>query len=375
MNEVIIMGSNHHNTLGLVRSFGQMGVRPHLVIVSEGDECFVAKSKYVQGCKSFKDIDDSLRYVMENYCDPNGRNVLVTSAEEFTEAIDDNRDRLLPYFHLPVCEEKGRVRQLMDKAEMTSFAERCGITVPGSWVVRDRQMNEAIEFPCITKALSSTEGSKSDMKICRSRAELEAWISNPEHCANYIVQQYIKKEREVCVLGVVLQHSHEVVLSGYVEKIRASSGGGTLYAVLKDKSDLGEEAERLVRMMRETGYTGLFSAEYIVRDGKYYFLEVNFRNDATCYVSTAAGLNLPFLWYRSCIEPNIVIPEMNQMHLPCYFMTEISDLRNLKNSRKITVYQWIRDLLKADCLFIFDKHDPKPFWSLLRSVASKKKAR
>lgn len=375
MNEVIIMGSNHHNTLGLVRSFGRMGVRPHLVIVSEGGESFVAKSKYVQDCKCFKDIDDSLQYVMENYCDPNGRNVLVASAEEFTEAIDGSRDRLLPYFHLPVCEEKGRVRQLMDKATMTSFAEFCGITVPNSWVVKDRQISEDIEYPCITKALSSTEGSKSDMKICRSRAELQAWISNPEHCSNYIVQQYIKKEREVCVLGVVLQHSHEVVLSGYVEKIRASSGGGTLYAVLKDKSDLGEETERLVGMMRKTGYTGLFSAEYIVRDGKYYFLEVNFRNDATCFVSTAAGLNLPYLWYRSCIEQHTEIPEMNRMKFPCYFMTEISDLRNLKNSHKVTVYQWIRDLIKADCLFIFDKRDPRPFWSLLNSVIMKKTAR
>lgn len=44
---VIIIGGNHHNPLGVVRSFGVNGIRPYGIIVTgQNKSSFVTKSRY-----------------------------------------------------------------------------------------------------------------------------------------------------------------------------------------------------------------------------------------------------------------------------------------------------------------------------------------
>ena len=49
----IVIGFSHYNTLGLLRSPGEAGYRPTLVLIRERDSdlsSFVAKSKYIGTC-------------------------------------------------------------------------------------------------------------------------------------------------------------------------------------------------------------------------------------------------------------------------------------------------------------------------------------
>ena len=47
MNKVILIGGDHHNGLGLARSFGINGIKPYGIIVTgRNKHSFISKSKY-----------------------------------------------------------------------------------------------------------------------------------------------------------------------------------------------------------------------------------------------------------------------------------------------------------------------------------------
>ena len=60
--DTIVLGSNHHNTLGLVRSLGEAGHKVYLILIQS--KCnYVNKSKYVSRCF----LIDNLEEVCEEY--------------------------------------------------------------------------------------------------------------------------------------------------------------------------------------------------------------------------------------------------------------------------------------------------------------------
>ena len=55
MQKVIIIGGDHHNTLGLVRAFGKEGYHIVLFVVAANNKSFVAHSKYKIGRASCRE--------------------------------------------------------------------------------------------------------------------------------------------------------------------------------------------------------------------------------------------------------------------------------------------------------------------------------
>ena len=46
--EIIVIGGNHHNTLAILRSLGEKGVKSLLIVVSEDSKPYIGYSKYIQ---------------------------------------------------------------------------------------------------------------------------------------------------------------------------------------------------------------------------------------------------------------------------------------------------------------------------------------
>ena len=46
--KTIVIGGNHHNTLGVIRSLGRKGVMPYVILTSGDNNSFVLKSKYIK---------------------------------------------------------------------------------------------------------------------------------------------------------------------------------------------------------------------------------------------------------------------------------------------------------------------------------------
>ena len=48
MKEIIVIGGNHHNTLAILRSLGEKGVKSLLIVVSKDPKPYIGYSKYIQ---------------------------------------------------------------------------------------------------------------------------------------------------------------------------------------------------------------------------------------------------------------------------------------------------------------------------------------
>ena len=362
IGHVIIIGSDHYNTYGIVRSLGEEGIHSDVIILGcKKKDSFVLISRYVDngfGCSNHEDAIG----ILKSY---QGRdNVLICCSDEAEEMILKHYDELTPCLILPVCEDPTETSRLMDKSYNGALAERFDIAVPKSWVVKNRRLPENVPFPCITKPLTSQSGHKADIVVCRNLEELNSVITAENHCADYVVQQYIEYEKEVSILGAVLADG-SVVLSGCIDKLRTCMIGTTSFGMMVDNCLLGNIIPKLEAMMKSTGYRGLFSAEFLLKDGVFYFLEVNFRNDGNTYVATASGQNLPFLYVKSIME-DIQESEEKQSY-PCYFMLEIEDFLALRRNR-VPLRQWKNDYKKAKACLVYNKQDINPFKKKLKTT-------
>jgi len=179
---------------------------------------------------------------------------------------------------------------LGDKIRAKRAAQDLGIPViPGSGgsVANAEEAVRAAEkigYPVIVKAAAG--GGGKGMRIVRGAGELadvlliasqeaekafsdgtmylEKYLENPRHVEIQIVAD---RSGNVVHLGerdCTVQQNHQ--------KLVEESPSPVVTPAIRDK--MGEDA---VRLLRGVGYTGAGTVEFLVKDGKYYFMEVNAR--------------------------------------------------------------------------------------------------
>ena len=361
---VVVMGGDHYNTYGIVRSLGEVGVHSFVVVLGKKNcKSFVLKSKYIDrgfGCETPKDAIETL---LNNF-DSTTKNIVICCSDEAEELVLKHYEELSSSLILPVCKDYENTALYMNKDAISLKAEECGIRIPKTWTIRDRKTEGEIIFPCITKPLYSTLGHKSDIVVCHTPQELNAVIQDKERCADYVVQEYVEFEKEISILGAVLNDG-SVCFSGCIDKIRTCSIGTSSFAKMIDNSILGDTKDKLELLLQKTQYRGLFSAEFLMKGDEFYFLEVNFRNDGNTYVATASGNNLPYRYVASYLD---IVPQIKpDATYPCYFMLDIEDFM-ARNKNNITYKQWRKDLKMANCYLVYNKSDKKPFYKKVQNL-------
>lgn len=98
---------------------------------------------------------------------------MYSSYDNVFSVLDSSVQRLSPFFILPVTNMPEVWNVKCVKNICLILQERLGLMFLRTWMVSDREVPADIEFPCITKAISSVEGSKKNIKICKRREELE----------------------------------------------------------------------------------------------------------------------------------------------------------------------------------------------------------
>ncbi len=360
--DVIIIGNDHYNTYGVIRSLGEKGILSDAILFNcNKKDSYVLRSKYIRNGYSCRSFDEAL-VILNSYNE--SPNIIICCSDEVEEFVVNHHRVLSKNFILPVCDNPNETIRLMNKDVIGALARNYGIKTPTTWQVIDRRIPEGIMYPCITKPITSTSGHKSDIVVCRNNQELSNVVEDEERCSDYVVQEYIEFEKEISILGAVLANG-DVILSGCIDKLRTCMIGTTSFGVMVDNSLLGENGPKLIAMMKGMGYRGLFSAEFIVKDGVYYFLEVNFRNDGNTYVATASGLNLPLLYVNSFCD-NIIQYEYKPV-FPCFFMLDIEDLIALRINH-VSLSQWRNDLRRAHACLVYNKQDVRPFKKKVRNT-------
>ena len=248
---------------------------------------------------------------------------------------------------------------------MTAMAAACGFRVPFS-----KEINLAesltdfadIPFPCILKPLKSSRGKKEDFRICHSYDQLTVALYDlQKHCGSVLLQEFIKPDFEILIIGIRSRKSGINVIPGMLHKVGTGHStnnlGMTYYAYVEKELSPYVDIETVNKFLEKIDYDGIYSIEYFVSGGIAYFLEINLRTDATMYIYTTAGINAPDLWIKANSD-SYEHKEVQIYKKRTYGMAEISYIKGLLHFNPIKI---LRDWWKTDCYSIFSWKDPLPF--------------
>lgn len=75
-NDAIVIGANHHNTLGVVRSLGEKGIKS-IIIIYNTKKTFIKKSKYVKDIYTISEVGNLITLLLSIKDYYNGKIVLI----------------------------------------------------------------------------------------------------------------------------------------------------------------------------------------------------------------------------------------------------------------------------------------------------------
>jgi acetyl-CoA carboxylase biotin carboxylase subunit len=177
-----------------------------------------------------------------------------------------------------------------DKIEAKRTAKRLGIpVVPGSdgGITSDAEairIATEIGFPILVKAAAG--GGGRGMKVAQSEAELSSALSSARAEAKaafgddaVYLEKYLTKPRhiEIQVLGdgkgnAIHLGERDCSLQRRHQKVWEESPSPALNAGARDAI-----GETVAKAMRDLGYLGVGTVEFLFEDGRFYFIEMNTR--------------------------------------------------------------------------------------------------
>ena len=356
---IIIIGVTHHNTVSMIRSFAGNGCELGLILC-EDKNSYVTKSCYIDWHVLAPSNDDVI-YYLNNYCGDSIKTIVISCSDTITEFLDSNRAQLNPEIIVFNAGRPGHISKLMNKQIQIEVATRHGFKIPESLVIDENRIipDNFSAFPCIIKPVKSSVGGK-HIVVCNNKNDLHIALKKFPLNIKVQIQQFIEKKHEIVIPGVSV--SGEVLMPAYVLKHRENSGATTYSSVKKHTVETLELVKKIQKLIKDIGYQGLFGVEFIYDGTDFYFIEVNLRNDATCYSICSAGINLPNIYVRLLtgrfLEMNPNLAEINSM-------AEFNDFTFVLHGQ-ISVFKWLHQLRCCKCKFYYDKNDRALFWSALK---------
>ena len=358
----IILGDGHFNTLGMIRSLGEVGLRPDVVLVGHG-QTTVSASKYIRYLYVTDTCEAGIEFIISKYSTEKEKPLLLTGSDKIMSVIDRNYNRLINRFYFFNAGEEGRINHLLSKKEQNILAESCGFNVPIFEEVTIGDKPTRVPYPLITKAIDSTvENWKGQVYICRDEKELEEAYAKLKG-ERILLQQYIEKANETGFDALTVNGGEETYLPLQLTyfDVTETSFGNTIYFFEPTDERLCENVRKL---MAKTKYNGIFSIDFLVgKDGKTYFLEVNFRNSAWSYPSTCAGVNLPVIWAKSVLSNKLEIDNVIIKKLPYSAVADLDELSVALHQGFTRTLKAFKRIWECDCCVIWNRKDQSPFWN------------
>lgn len=363
-NEFIVFCTDHYNPLGMIRSLGEKGIEPIVVLINYR-RGLISKCKYIKKLHKVDAIEEGYQLILSQYGSyMEKKPYLLTADDKITSYLDHHFDELKDKFVFFNAGERDRISYYMNKFHINQLAEKHGLKVLNSVVVDKGDVPSDLEYPVITKSIASTVGGwKDDVFICKSPEELkEAFnkIKSPQ----VLLQKYIVKKNELCLDGFSVNGGSDVFISIASNYTYILPGAYSNAMILKNFKDQ-DLKQRIDAMFAEIGFEGIFSMEFLIDENdQLYFCEINFRNSTWSYASTSVGMNLPFLWAQSMHNKGIINGIYREIPKGYTAIVEFEDYKVRVKSGEMNVIKWLKELLHADCVFYYNKKDMLPFFSV-----------
>lgn len=359
--KTIVVGGNHHNTLGVIRALGYKGIQSMVLLVTDEKNPYVSYSRYIEECIFVKNKTEIVPFLLDFSKTLSEKAVILLCADFVTSELDNAFESLKDNYYLPTAKVQGVCNHYMDKDTMAELAMNVGIGIPKSWIVENGRYDiSEMNIPCIVKPLASIYGSKAEIRICRTKEQLKDYLeANRDH--RFIVQEFIDKDFEYQLIGCSLNHGEEIIIPGYSKCIRPCPGTNTGFLEYKPFEDFNCDLKACKDFIKAIGYQGLFSMEYLRdKNGNDYFMEINMRNDGNGICVTGAGVNLPYIWYQYCIGEDYT-KESNKKVQDIFVMPEFDDF-TLLLKRKVSLTTWWKDYKRTSTFMEYCDKDPKPYY-------------
>lgn len=366
-----VIGDWHFNSLGMVRSLGEMGV--DVVYINLSDGGYAEDSRYTKKTYHIKTQEDMVDALLDAAQEFGGMPVLFPGCDTAALYIDNSYDILKDKCVCPGF--KGKIAHYMDKFNMCSYAKEAGFNIPEGFVMKvcDDGFKKLREFPLpfIIKPLKSVDGAKADIMICKSKVDCENsvnWLKAEENGYEEVLVENFVEGKENSMTGYCgcRDNKGNIYIYGELKKYREYpiGRGSTSYALIK-KDISYIEKEVLEKFLNLVDYDGIFDFDIKIVDGKPVFIEINFRNGALSYAMTAAGFNIPYIWY--CLKTGKAVEEINFNEV--VLMCERDDLNHVKD-KNISIFEWIKCIKATDVMMLYNKNDKEPFRQAYGKIAT-----
>lgn len=357
-NKVIIWGADDYNTLALIRQIGQ-GTNNIFYLIN-GPARYAAFSKYCTEYHCVANAREGLKYLIENFNNESVKPIILTSSDGVVTLMDKNKEKLVDKYLVPGTELQGNLEKYIDKYNMTKLAKEIGIDVPNSKFVMWNTDVDDVECPCFIKPSHQKPGHYNEFKFkyCETLDDLKNTLKYVRHDSVFIVQQFIKKEKDLLVYGCRTPQGETIIAGGLVTD-RFAVGNGSSYGYIDAKVHNSIDTGKIREFLDTIGYVGLFSFEYGLCNNKAYFFETNLRNDGTSHFFFMAGANIPLTYALSCAGEDLnKVP--NKVLKSCYYMDEIFDIANVLQGN-ISKKEWKKQYNGVEAFkFVYDG-DMKPY--------------
>ena len=358
-NHIVLCGDNL-NALSIVRSLGEVGIKPIVILLKGNPIQLVAKSRYVGKMHTSSSFDESLD-VLRSYSDTVCKPFVYTSDDDHQSLLDQHYDELKDGFYFFNAGQQGRVTYFMDKDKICDAAKECGFTIANGEVLQRGELPKSLKYPVITKTLNPCDsGWKRDVGIYNSAEELaEAY---PQMISkSLLVQEYIEKKNELSMQGFSVDGGAIVYLPFKRQYFRftKTTYGSYCYYRTYDDDDLRQRITNLIRLV---GFSGNFEIEFIEKhDSSLVFLEINFRHALSNYASTVGGINLPYEWAKATLSHSVEGLKPTKEYFTALF--ESKDYASFVQTGKMSLFHWLKDFFAADSYYLWNRRDMRPVLS------------
>lgn len=370
---IIVIGGDCYNTLGMIRTLGEENFDFEAIII-KGDFKIASASKYLKS-RTFTIVNSIeegyLKLIKIKKTITADKAFLLVEGDHLTGYLDEHYDYLKEAFIWNNAGEQGKLSHYLDKQSQVELVKECGINVIPSVIVKTGTIPPNLEYPVMTKAVSSViDNWKSEVFVCNSEEELKAAyhnISSP----SVMIQKFIKKSNELCLDGYSVDRGKKQFIATAARYNYLLDSEYSFYGTISNFEN--EELEKqITEVMTKVGFEGIYSFEFLIdMKGELHFLEINFRNSGWSYASTCAGMPLPILWMESMDNNTVDKSKVKKIKPDFTFIDDFTDFRT-RVGKSISLLEWLKLYKNCDCKLTLGKNDPKPLFTFILSRMIKK---
>lgn len=304
--------------LGVARSLGRRGIPVIGIDYKKDIGCY---SRYIESLISPHPLSQErefLAWISCKFSDESTRLPTFITSDIFLTAFQKNREFLEQFFQFNLPDPL-LLRSIQDKYLQVQLAERSGIPVPktivaGTGLRIDPDSLSAMDFPVFIKGLEVNHWRN---KISSS---IKGFPANTPKEALDIIKRIMEQDVAVIIQELIpgedinhvkyctyISSSGQILGEFCLRKIRQNPihfGIGVVVESIYDRKILYQGR----KLFSGLGYSGIGSAEFKFdnRDGILKLIEINPRYWQQNFLSTACGINFPYLNYLDLVGERVI---------------------------------------------------------------------